>query len=317
MGNLYSQFCKRPSSVSEQEEYQVHEDHDHDQQNMKTTDSGNSSSKKVNDAKDSDRQAMESAPPERDPALQEIVNKWGKEQTELKSKLITEDTEEWQKALNQENNELDSLKYVGGVDISFVKDDPVNACAALIILSYPDLKVVYEDLQMIKLTAPYVPGFLAFREAPFLVDMVNTLQEQKPDLLPQVIMVDGNGILHPKGFGLACQLGVIIDIPCLGVAKTLFHVDGIMNDKDHKDKIGNLGKGGDTFPLVGSSGRTYGMALKSCDSTKNPIYISPGHKISMDTAVKIVAKCCNFRIPEPTRQADILSREYLRNNFTS
>ena len=277
-----------------------------------------SSKSKMKDPQENeDNMKTDEGPPPRDPELQAIVDKWEKEQMELKRKLITHDTESWQEVLRQSDEAQESaLKYVGGVDISFVKNDAVNACAALIILSYPDLEVVYEDLQMIQLTAPYVAGFLAFREAPFLVDMVNTIREQRPEVLPQVIMVDGNGILHPKGFGLACQLGVIVDIPCLGVAKTLFHVDGIENNKEHKDKIALLEKGGDTFPLVTNCGKTLGMALRSCNSTKNPVYVSPGHKISMDTAVDIVRKCCNFRVPEPTRQADIRSREYLRINFS-
>ncbi len=134
-------------------------------------------------------------------------------------------------------------------------------------------------------------------------------------LVSQVIMVDGNGILHPREFGLASQLGVLVDIPTLGVAKKLFQVDGLEKNDEHKDKIKQLTRGGDTFPLVGESGRTLGLALRTVDGSSNPVYISQGHKLSLDTALWVTKQCCQHRIPEPTRQADILSREYLRKHF--
>ena len=228
--------------------------------------------------------------------------------------MILEDTEAWSNTLEsaEENN---GLKFVGGVDISFVKGDAVNACAAYVIVSYPDLKLVYKDLQLIKLTAPYIPGFLAFRETPSLMEMIERQRSEKPELGPDVIMVDGNGTIHPRKFGLACHLGVLLDIPCLGVAKTLFQVDGLEKNPEHKAKCAELQKAGDTFPLIGASGDTLGVTLRSRDNSPNPIYVSPGHRLSLDTASDLVARCCKFRIPEPTRQADVLSREYLRVNF--
>ncbi|XP_046578758.1 endonuclease V-like [Haliotis rubra] len=243
-----------------------------------------------------------------------IRTKWEKEQMELKRQLLTEDSDVI-KSITQ-NMKKDRLKegdlYVGGVDISFIKGDDVNACSAFVVLSYPDLEVVYEDYQMIQLTAPYIPGFLAFREVEFLVAQYRHLEQTNPEYLPHVIFVDGNGILHPRGFGLASQLGVLLDVACVGVAKTLIHVDGLENDDNHKDKKHLLKKEGDTFLLQDKSGHVLGKALKSTDSTTNPVYISVGHKISIDTAVWLVHKCSKYRIPEPTRKADLNSREYLR-----
>lgn len=254
---------------------------------------------------------------------QEIKDKWEREQIELKQKQVLEDNDVIKKirstiscysGTDGDNTDVPEY-YIGGVDISFVKGDDINACAALVVVNFPKLEVVYEDYRMIKLTAPYIPGFLAFREAHFLVELYETLKTKSPEYLPQVIFVDGNGLLHPKEFGLACHLGVLLDVPCVGVAKKLFQVDGLEKDANHQEKIKQLKQGGDTFPLRGSSGKVLGMSLRSCDSTSNPIYVSVGHKISLESAVWLVYKCCKYRIPEPVRQADINSREYLRVNF--
>ncbi|XP_064439696.1 endonuclease V isoform X3 [Mirounga angustirostris] len=168
---------------------------------------------------------------------------------------------------------------------------------------------------MVSLTAPYVSGFLAFREVPFLVDAVRRLQEKEPRLVPQVLLVDGNGVLHHRGFGVACHLGVLTDLPCIGVAKKLLQVDGLENDAQHKEKIRLLRAGGDSFPLIGGSGTVLGMVLKSHRHSSKPLYVSVGHKISLEAAVRLTRGCCRFRIPEPVRQADIRSRDYIRRTL--
>lgn len=249
-----------------------------------------------------------------DPALQEIKRKWELEQKELKKKITLEDNSNVEKMLS--NPDSDTF-YIGGMDISFIKGDDVNACAALVVCSFPDLEVVYEDYQMIQLTQPYIPGFLAFREVDFMIQLYNSVKENNTQYTPQVIMVDGNGILHPRGVGSASHLGVMLDVPCLGVAKNLFHIENdIDRDEKHMEQIASLKQSGDTFPLVGSSSRIiYGKALKSCEKATKPVFVSPGHKISVDSAVKLVHQCSKYRVPEPIRKADLNSREYLRVNF--
>ncbi|XP_058532110.1 endonuclease V isoform X1 [Ochotona princeps] len=182
-------------------------------------------------------------------------------------------------------------------------------------LAPPPPGVVYEESRLVSLTAPYVSGFLAFREAPFLVDAVQRLQEKAPDLMPQVLLVDGNGVLHHQGFGVACHLGVLTDLPCIGVAKKLLQVDGLENDARHKEQIQLLRAGGETFPLIGGSGAVLGMALRSHDRSTKPLYVSVGHRVSLETAVRLTHHCCRFRVPEPVRQADIRSREHVRRTL--
>ncbi|XP_078427291.1 endonuclease V-like isoform X3 [Cetorhinus maximus] len=228
-----------------------------------------------------------------------LLRQWERQQIELKQQMIDHDTEDW-----QSNEGFEGLERIGGVDLSYIKGDEVNACASLVVLSYPDLKVVYEECKMICLDTPYIPGFLAFRETPSLEEAVSRLQDKDPSLLPQVIFADGNGILHHRG--------VLTDLPCVGVAKNLLYVDGLEEKNLLKEKVKDLQKGGNAFSLTGNSGKVLGMALKSCEKSTKPIYVSVGHRISLDTALRLTHSCCKYRVPEPIRQADIKSREYIR-----
>ncbi|CAI8010605.1 Endonuclease V [Geodia barretti] len=120
-------------------------------------------------------------------------------------------------------------------------------------------------------------------------------------------------ILFVAGFGLASHLGVLADIPSIGVGKKLYHVDGLEKGPDHKQRIQTqLRKRGDYFHLIGDSGMIWGAAVRTSAEATNPVYVSVGHKISLDTAVGLVLACSLKRVPEPVRQADLLSRKYLR-----
>ncbi|XP_061736649.1 endonuclease V-like isoform X4 [Nerophis ophidion] len=241
---------------------------------------------------------------------EDLVKQWQSEQDRLRQEVVEEDTQAWQK-----NPDFSGLERVGGLDLSFIKGDDINACAQLVVLGYPDLEVLYEDTQMVTLTAPYIAGFLAFRETPFVLDALQRLERDKPALLPQVVFVDGNGLLHYREFGLACHLGVKSGLPCVGVAKNLLQVQGIYKSEEHQSQIAALQKGGDSFPLIATSGKVLGKALRSSDKSRKPVYVSVGHKISLDTAVRLTHACCRFRVPEPIRQADCRSREFLRSHF--
>ncbi|XP_035890130.1 endonuclease V isoform X3 [Phyllostomus discolor] len=229
---------------------------------------------------------------------EETLALWKREQALLKARVVDRDTEAWQR-----DPAFSGLHRVGGVDVSYVKGDSARACASLVVLSYPELEVVYEDCRMVCLTAPYLPGFLAFREAPFLVDAVQRLREREPGLLPQA------------GFGVACHLGVLADLPCVGVAKQLLQVDGLENDALHRSKVRLLRAGGDSFPLTGDSGAVLGAALRSHEGSTKPLYVSVGHRVSLEVAVRLTHSCCRFRVPEPVRQADIRSRDHIRRSL--
>lgn len=203
------------------------------------------------------------------------------------------------------------LRLLGGVDISFIKGSPVDACVALVVVELPSLEVVYERLRMVELTLPYISGFLAFRECVFIEEEVAHLRATQPELVPQVILVDGNGVLHPRGLGLASHLGVVTGVPTIGVAKTFLHVDGLTKDVAKHAAEANAAPG-DAVELLGDSGRVWGAAFKSTKGSNNPVYISQGHRVSLATALAVTRCCCQYRIPEPVRKADLRSREFLR-----
>ncbi|KAG9066188.1 hypothetical protein KI688_001409 [Linnemannia hyalina] len=257
---------------------------------------------------------------------------WAKQQSILKSNLVVvDDHPDWSLTLKDDNtHRLEStkgLQYVGGVDLSFIVGNNEDAIASLIVLSYPDFKVVYENHAKVKLTLPYIAGFLAFREVEPLLDLISTLRSTHPEFEPQVILVDGCGILHPRGFGLASHLGLLSNIPTVGCSKNYLVID---NDgpllgsnptalkKDFKKFVTTHPETHGLMPLTGTvTGKTYGAALaaatgKAAEGAQNPIFVSIGHKVSLETAVALVRACSRFRVPEPIRQADLKSRNEIR-----
>ncbi|KAG6409725.1 hypothetical protein SASPL_127767 [Salvia splendens] len=256
----------------------------------------------------------------------QLLNQWIEIQESLKKQLITDDRFSWKlppicKGQTYEGAQDDRhsdrgkfLKYIGGADLSFSKNDPSIACATLVVLDASTLEVVHEVSNTVELRVPYVPGFLAFREAPVLLRLLKNTALQ---LYPQVLMVDGNGLLHPRGFGLACHLGVLADLPTIGIGKNLHHVDGLTQHGVRQLLEANGDSCADVFTLIGDSGSTLGAALRSTVGSLKPIFISVGHRISLASTIEIVKLCCRYRIPEPIRQADIRSRDCLRKHGLS
>ncbi|XP_047401174.1 endonuclease V isoform X10 [Sciurus carolinensis] len=225
---------------------------------------------------------------------EETLSLWKREQARLKALLVDRDTEAWQR-----DPAFAGLHRVGGVDVSFVKGDSVRACASLVVLSFPELEASWPSERC--------PSWWIWCDG--------YRRRSQASCPRQVLLVDGNGVLHHRGFGVACHLGVLTELPCVGVAKKLLQVDGLENNALHKEKIRLLQAGGDTFPLTGGSGTVLGMALKSHSRSTKPLYISVGHRISLEVAVRLAQRCCRFRIPEPVRQADIRSREHIRRTL--
>lgn len=239
----------------------------------------------------------------------EKLENWEKEQENLKNNLSNED-----------DPLVHDVIYIGGLDISYDNKSRKVGISGIVILEYKTLEIVYEDYNVVKIEEPYVPGFLAFREVKHFVKLIDDLKNNSPEFIPQVFLLDGNGILHSKGLGIACHLGVLEDIATIGCSKTVFSVDGITKDQVKLLSKENLKKKGDSFKLIGYSGKHWGYALKTSEN-EDPLIISMGNKISNETSLKIVKKVCKKRIPEPIRLADLLTRrlinarrKYGRNN---
>ncbi|BFZ63490.1 hypothetical protein YB2330_004612 [Saitoella coloradoensis] len=233
---------------------------------------------------------------------------WINEQIRLRDRLILEDHD-----LTFSVSPMGTIRdayfhCVAGVDLSFVRNSEVDAVAALVVLSYPLLEVVYKHCERVKLTEPYINGFLAFREVPCLLPLFDRLKREAPAYWPHVLFVDGNGILHPRGFGLASHLGVLLDLPTIGVAKSLGPPATDTNRSIQKAFAWtrlNPARYRE-LPLEDEYCKELGTALSV--EGKSPIFISQGHRISLQTAVHLVKDVCLYRIPEPIRRADLASR---------
>ncbi len=245
----------------------------------------------------------------------ELLEKWKHLQDSLKAQLIQEDKLDF----TLESTSSSRLIRIGGMDISASVLNPDMACASLVVCDAESFEVLYEKHEFVTMTQPYVPGFLAFREVDHLLKLIDQLKSEYVELIPQVILVDGNGIFHSNRFGLACHLGVLADIPTIGCGKTVFSVDGI-DKKGVRNASKGLSKAGDYINLKGNSGATWGAALKCTNNSSVPLIINIGHKISLNTAIEVVKSTTKFRVPEPVRLADLKSRviikEYERRNDT-
>ncbi len=178
-----------------------------------------------------------------------------------------------------------SIRTVAGADIAV---HGATGYAGVIVYSFPDLREIERQSARLPLSFPYVPGLLAFREGPVLLEAFARLRTE-PDLL----LFDAHGYSHPRRFGLACHLSVVLDKPGIGVAKSLL----IGRHKQPRDKVGAW------VPLV-DAGETIGAVLRTRAGVR-PIFISIGHRIDLDSAIELTLACCDgFRIPKPTREAD-------------
>ncbi len=186
--------------------------------------------------------------------------------------------------------------FVAGVDISTGKTSDL-ATGAAVVLSYPELRVVETEIVQERLDFPYIPGYLSFREAPIILSAL-----EKLTITPDLILVDGQGIAHPRRFGLASHLGLFLDTPTIGCAKSLL--------------CGSHDVPGDEpgeYAEIKDKGDIIGAALRTKQGVK-PVYVSVGHKINLQTAINQVLNCCRgYRLPEPTRLAHLAAGGNLKD----
>jgi deoxyribonuclease V len=179
---------------------------------------------------------------------------------------------------------------VAGVDVGFEQQGQITR-AAVVVLKFPSLSPVDQAIARLPTRFPYVPGLLSFREIPAILEAMKLLTIQ-----PGLLLCDGQGLAHPRRFGLACHLGLLTDLPSIGVAKS--RLIGT-HDQLPEEK-------GSWVPLRDKD-EVIGAVLRSRKST-NPIYISIGHRISLKTAIHYVLACTTrYKLPETTREAHQLA----------
>ncbi|MDD5085968.1 MAG: deoxyribonuclease V [Candidatus Omnitrophica bacterium] len=187
------------------------------------------------------------------------------------------------------------IRVIAGADIAL--DETKNAgIGGVIVYSFPDLKEIERKSACLKLRFPYIPGLLSFREAPVLLEIFKKL-ENRPDL----IFFDGQGVAHPRRFGIASHMGLMLDCPSIGCAKS--RLIGTFEEVPKKKASRVWLKDG---------GEIIGAVVRTREDVR-PMFISVGHKISLETAVDIVLKCSlKYRVPMPTREADLYVEETKR-----
>jgi deoxyribonuclease V len=190
---------------------------------------------------------------------------------------------------------LPTCTLLAGADVSYNKFSP-TVYAGVVVLRLPGLEVVERRGASVDVSFPYVPGLLSFREAPALLAAFARV-ESKPD----AVMCDGQGLAHPRRLGLACHMGLWLDTPCFGCGKT--RLVGHFEEP--------TGAAGSQSPLT-DRGEVVGEVVRTRNNV-NPVFVSPGHKIDLASAVRLTLEtCAGYRIPEPTRQAHLYVNELRR-----
>ncbi len=183
---------------------------------------------------------------------------------------------------------INRIKLIGGIDSGYSKN---KIKTALVTLSFPDLKLIDFSISQEDVKFPYIPSYLAFREIPSMLMAWKNLK-----IKPELIVVDGNGIAHPRKIGIASHLGLLLNTPTIGCSKTPFYPTPL-----------TCLKKGDFSYMKNEKNEIVGVSLRTKENTA-PVYISPGHLVDIEFSIKIILPISIFRIPEPIRIAHIMSK---------
>lgn len=241
---------------------------------------------------------------------------WLAEQEEIARNVIVEDENNWSHFFASAQFTPDRDLFIAGADVSFsttLPDHAIGTIAVVILRTSEKIDLVYSKSRAVSVKHPYVPTFLGFREAPVVSEMLSDLPSAVRERL-DCLLLDGNGLLHPRKAGLACHVGVEENCATIGVSKALLCVDGLVEREVRELAVAG---GKDGADVVGVSGTTWGRALITGNAQNKPIYVSVGNKVSLGTATKLVRQLCEFRVPAPIRIADLHSRALLRGEETS
>ncbi len=189
-------------------------------------------------------------------------------------------------------DDFGEIQTIAGVDLSFSTDGETGY-AVVVVLSFPDFRVLETRYAAAPVPMPYVPGLLSFRESPTALEAFAQIET-----VPDMIFVDGQGQAHPRGFGIACHLGVLMGRRWVGVAKSYLY--------GQYDRTQSL-EPGQFLPLSDKAGTQVIGSVVQTKPRTNPLFISPGHRVSVASATRLVLECLRgYRLPEPTRQAHTL-----------
>lgn len=191
----------------------------------------------------------------------------------------------------------EDIKLVAGIDVSFFAD---QSLAAIVVMSFPALEVVEQEVAVVKTNFPYIPGLLAFREAPPIIECAKRIKSD-----PDILLIDGQGIAHPRRFGIACHIGLLLDKPSIGCAKSW-----LLGEKQGYPPLPSIPQEKGAVVFLSDGKEIVAAAFRSVKN-KPPIFISPGHKIDLETAIKITRDTIEDgqRIPAPLLSAHNLATD--------
>jgi len=190
------------------------------------------------------------------------------------------------------------IQTIAGADVSYDKHSGHFYAGVVVFKLNKQLELIEEATAVGKARFPYIPGLLSFREAPILLMAFRKLKNN-----PDIVLFDGQGIAHPRHFGLASHMGLILDKPSIGCAKSRL-----------VGEYGSVENTAGAYSKLIYENKIVGVVLRTKKNTK-PIFISPGHRTNLTFAIRIVLKtCCGYRIPEPTRQAHLLVNKLRRTS---
>lgn len=185
---------------------------------------------------------------------------------------------------------LSVVERVAGLDASFYRE---KIYAAVVLLNIPNLDLIEQASIAMPVSFPYIPGLLSFREAPGMLAAIRQLNQP-----PDVCIVDGHGLAHPRSFGIACHLGLLLDVPTIGCAKSLLVGEALA-------PANTAG----SYSEITRNESVIGAALRTRQDVK-PLYVSVGHRVDLESAIQVVMACLSgYRLPEPIRKAHSLANE--------
>ena len=225
---------------------------------------------------------------------------WDKEQIEVVSKVSLKDS-----------TDFSQIKYYAGADISFHKDDNSKAVACFVIFDNKTDGVVGEVTIKCQTNIPYKAGYLAFREAPILLKLLDIVKKECMEIMPELLIFDGNGIWHPRGCGIATHFSVLTGIPAFGVAKSILVLPGVTRDGLYERISNEANEKNSMIDVSDVNGKVVGAAYNTTGTVKSSIFLSVGSGISLDTVKDITRRVTIHAVTEPVRRADLLSREIL------
>jgi len=191
-------------------------------------------------------------------------------------------------------DDINPVKKIAGVDVRFLKNSNF-ARGAVLIFSFPDLTLIEVKTYKSKIDFPYIPGLLVFREGPLIEECFKKIKN-----IPDLIFYDGHGYSHPRRLGIASHMGILFDLPSIGCAKKKLC-------GNYQGSLSLIHRG--EYSFLKENGEIIGAALVTKDNVK-PVFVSQGHKISLNSAIKFTLDVSKFRIPEPIRLAHNYLQEY-------